>query len=368
MSMTLIIKPTLKCNFKCTFCSSTTIADDNTALLDLDQIARFLDRYPNTLTIIVNGGDPLMVDPKYYWDLIQMLDDRDLPTSISFTSNLWPFHKAPHKWKELFNHPRMGITTSFHFGDTRLKGDYSVFTLEDFWAVSDSMLEHVGYRPDFIAVVDHNNVNRVMDMVMLAKEMGVEAKINHLLASGGEVNTGKVTMGSTNHMFTKGDICKTYVDIWRAGLMEHEHNTKELSRVLAEGNTICPLARTCDGHIRTLQPEGDYYSCGAFGDDREYPIDFEYEMSGGFDTPLRNQPELQTMKYSCYDCPMFAVCNGCYKTVADTKRLGLVEHHCRTMKSIATDIIEMNGLTGQLHPTPYVDESSPEDPNLIAKG
>lgn len=362
--MSLIIKPSLLCNFKCTFCSSTTITEDSAALLDIGTIERFLDRYPETSTIIVNGGDPLMVDPSYYWDIIKLLDDRDMDhCTISFTSNLWPFHKKPEKWKELFNHPKLGITTSFHYGDTRLKGDHSVFTVEDFWAVSDSMLEHVGYRPDFIAVVDNSNVHTVMDTVLLAKEMGVEAKINHLLASGGTVDTGKVLMGSHDKMFTKGDICKEYVKIWKAGLMEYEHNTKELARAISTGDTICPLARDCDAGIRTLQPEGDYYSCGAFGDDKQYPIDFEYEMNGGFVRPLQVE-ELDTMKHSCYECPMFKICNGCKKTISDTKRLGLVEHHCRTMKSIAPDIIEMNGLTGIVEPTPYVDESLP----LIFKG
>jgi L-lysine 2,3-aminomutase len=67
--MDLIIKPTEKCNFKCTFCSSTNITDDHSSLLDLKYIYRFLKRFPETNTIIVNGGDPLMVQPEYYWEL-----------------------------------------------------------------------------------------------------------------------------------------------------------------------------------------------------------------------------------------------------------------------------------------------------------
>lgn len=362
--MDLIIKPVLTCNFKCTFCSSTTITDDSTSMLDLNMISRFVDRFPDTKTIIVNGGDPLMVQPQYYWDLIKILDDKGSDASISFTSNLWPFYKAPKKWTELFNHERMGIATSFQYGGGRLKGDYTEYTEEDFWNVSDAMLEYVGYRPTFIAVIGPENDHTVLKTVELAREMGVVCKVNHLMASGGEIDTGKVIMGSTNKMFTKGDICKAYVDIYNAGMMEWEHNTQELARVLRGERTICPLSRNCDSGIRTLQPDGDYYSCGSFGDDREYPIDFEHEMAGGFVRPLQVL-ELETMKESCYDCPMFSICNGCKKTIADTKRLGLVEHHCRTMKSLASDIIAMNGLTGILEPTPYIDETPT---NIIFKG
>ena len=42
------------------------------------KIFQFLDRYPETNTIIVNGGDPLMMDPKYYWEIINYLDENDI--------------------------------------------------------------------------------------------------------------------------------------------------------------------------------------------------------------------------------------------------------------------------------------------------
>ncbi len=361
--MVLIIKPTLKCNFKCTFCSSTTITEDDKQILDLDKIRQFVTRYPNTNTIIVNGGDPLMMSPQYYWDLITILDELDSPATISFTSNLWPFYKSPGRWVDLFNHPRMGIATSFQYGGARLKGDHTEFTEDDFWLVSDKMLELVGYRPTFLSVLDETNEGRHIDTVLLARKMGVVCKINWKNASGGEVSTGKVTMGSVNSMYTKADACKVYVDIWRSGLMEYEHNTIELAKTLRGERTICPVAPDCDKGIRVLQPDGDYYSCGAFGDDKEYPIDFDYEMSGGSVRALESLQNV-TIKDSCYDCPMYKVCNSCAKTVADTRRLGLQEHHCLTMKSLAVDIIEMNGMTGYLHPTPYVDES----PTIIAKG
>jgi len=86
--MDLIIKPTERCNFKCTFCSSTHITEDKTAELDHDYIFKFLKRYPETQTIIVNGGDPLMMSPEYYWEIIEHLDEINSSATVSFTSNL----------------------------------------------------------------------------------------------------------------------------------------------------------------------------------------------------------------------------------------------------------------------------------------
>jgi radical SAM protein with 4Fe4S-binding SPASM domain len=119
--------------------------------------------------------------------------------------------------------------------------------------------------------------------------------------------------------------------------------------------TICPQSRDCDSGIRTIQPDGDYYSCGSFGDDKDKSIDFEYEMAGGFSTPLSDDIELVSMKNACFSCPMFEICNGCRKTIKDTKKFGMVEEHCRLMKQLAPEIIKANGV--HMETTPYIDES-----------
>jgi radical SAM protein with 4Fe4S-binding SPASM domain len=105
---------------------------------------------------------------------------------------------------------------------------------------------------------------------------------------------------------------------------------------------MCPQNRECDDTIRALQPSGDYYSCGAMGDDREYSIDFNKEMNGEFFTPLQNDLDIQTMHDGCYTCPMFQICNGCKKTVKDTKRHNMVDEHCTLMKQLAPRIIDAN--------------------------
>jgi radical SAM protein with 4Fe4S-binding SPASM domain len=354
--MDLIIKPTERCNFKCTFCSSTNITDDKTAELDHNHIFQFLKRFPETQTIIVNGGDPLMMSPDYYWKIIEHLDSINSSASISFTSNLWPFYKNPDKWINLFKNPRLGITTSFQYGGGRLKGDLSEFSEEDFWVVSNMMLEKVGYRPDFISVITEENEHLAIKNVELAKHMNVECKLNYAFSSGPPVKFKNITMGQQGKPYMLANIYKIYVEIWKRGLTDWEFNTKQMVKRLNGHATCCPQNRNCDGGIRNLQPSGDYYSCGAFGDDREYQINFEKEMEGEKVFPLRFQPELQSLKQSCWTCPMFQICNGCRKTIKDLKNYNMVEKHCFEMKQLAPLIIEANRLTGKVELTPYVRE------------
>jgi radical SAM protein with 4Fe4S-binding SPASM domain len=354
--MDLIIKPTERCNFKCTFCSSTKITDDKSLELDHQYIFDFLKRFPETNTIIVNGGDPLMMQPDYYWKIIEHLDQIGSSATISFTTNLWPFYKNPSKWKELFNHPRMGVTTSFQYGGGRLKGDLTEFTEEDFWLTSDAMLEHCGYRPQFISVITEENEHLAIKNVELAKQMNVECKLNYAMSSGPPVKFRNIIMGHEGQPYLLAKIYEIYVQIWQAGLTEWEYNTKQMVKRLQGHGTTCPQNRKCDSGIRTLQPAGDYYSCGAFGDDRQYPISFEKEMSGDKILPISFQPELHSLKQSCYTCPMFEICNGCRKTIKDLKDYNLVEAHCIKMKSIAPSILAANGMSN-IEITPYINES-----------
>lgn len=355
--MDLIVKPTVKCNFKCTFCSSTKLSEDDNEIVTISEIERFIKRFPGTRTIIINGGDPLMMEPDYYWSMIDVLERNNSSAVISFTTNLWAFYKKPEKWTELFKSPYVQVSTSFQYGNSRLKGDLTPFSEEEFLKVSDLMLERVGYRPSFIAVITSENRDSAIKTAELAKRLGVEAKVNYAVASGEKKFYKGVTIGNEDSMFVQADMYELYLEIYEAGLAEFEYSTKQMINILRNGVTTCPLSRECDAGIRSLQPGNGYYSCGAFGDDRLYPIDFEAEMSGEFIRPLSGRVELLSMKDACLTCPMFSICNGCKKTIHDTKRLGLVEYHCKKMKSLAPRIIEANGMTGILEPTPYVDES-----------
>jgi len=332
LPMELIVRITERCNFKCTFCSSTYITEDKTMELDIERVFAFLHRYPNTSTIIVNGGDPLMVKPDYYWKLIEFLDNNNMRSSISFTSNLWAFFKKPAMWADLFKHPRMGITTSFNYGDTRRITETRIFTETDFWKISDKMLDVVGYRPDFISVITQENENTAIDNVYLAKKMGVECKLNLGLASGDQ---------SVPYQLSK--IYAMYLEVYKLGLMPWEYNTKQMVRRLSEGSTTCPQSRDCDKHIRALNPGGDYYSCGAFADDFDKQIDFNREVYGGEHfLPLSTDGDLWCLKNDCLTCPMFNICNGCRKTVKDMKQHNMVEQHCKLMKTLAPDILRIN--------------------------
>lgn len=331
-AMSLIIKPTEKCNFKCTFCSSTYITDDKHLLLDIEKIKLFLQKYPNTDTIIVNGGDPMMVPIRYYHELLKYLDDNNLSTIVSLTSNLWPFKQNPNKWLPILKHPKVRCLTSFNYGNERLKHDLTPFTEKEFWALQKQFQDLVGYKLDFISVITNNNYHEAIKHVELAKEMDVNCKLNYVNVSG-----------NAKDLLLKAKIYKLYIDVYKQGLWPWEFNTQQMMKIMSTRVSVCPISRNCDEGIRALQPSGDYYSCGSFGDDFEYQIDFDQEIFGSrIATPLQEDPQLDTMNDWCYGCSLFHLCNGCKKAIKDHKRMNQTKTHCEMMKTLEEDILTIN--------------------------
>lgn len=319
--MDLIVKPTELCNFACTFCSSPNITDEDNKTVEVDRIYRFLDRFPETSTIIINGGDPLMVDPKYYFQVLDYLEKKGMDKCrISFTSNLWDFWKKPDKWTPLFKHPMVGVNTSFNYGDSRRITNSRVFLEEDFIKISDLMLERVGYRPDFISVIDYETAPKAIDNVRLAKKLGVECKLNWTFSSG-----------RAGNVFPIGLMYKIYAEIYKEGLGEWEYNVKQILGKENGMHATCPISRNCQSGIRNIQPDG-YNTCGSFGDDHEHMIDFEAEMAGEKIDPFKGLPQYIALKEECLTCPSYNYCNGCKKMMRDLKKHDKVEESCKAMK------------------------------------
>jgi hypothetical protein len=195
-----------------------------------------------------------------------------------------------------------------------------VFTAEDFWNVSDAMLDHVGYRPGFISVVVDGEQDLAIKNVELAKEMDVECKLNYAMASGIQ-----------DRPLLLADTYRVYLDIYDMGLAEWEYNTKDIIKSMRNEATECPRNRSCETGIRCLQPDGDEYTCGAFADDKEYPVGDNF----------RDDPELLSMNDKCFTCPLFTLCNGCAKTIKDHKRFNMQGEHCFRMKEMQTELLEM---------------------------
>lgn len=333
--MVLIIKPTEACNFSCTFCSSTNLVADKTSRLELEKIYAFLKRYPLTETIFVVGGDPLMMSPKYYEDLLAHIEENGYKTNISLTTNLWAFYKNPEKWAPLFLRDDVEIGTSFQYGDGRQISPGVVFTEEVFIKVLNKFKEYI---PDkelcFLAVISEENEHQALDHVHLAKRLNIQCRLVYASMSGLE-----------SKPYPLSKLYSIFLQIWKMGLAKYEQTSLAISDKIYGLEGACPMSRNCDHWMRSLNPDGRYFTCGPFNDDLEpkNEIDFESEVVLGekFHLPLQSWKEVQYLKDECISCKMFQVCNGCRKHVKDLKDSNMVAEHCSHMTMIMDELTVM---------------------------
>lgn len=310
----LVIKISDRCNFKCEFCSSNEIATSHKDL-DIEVIKKYLLEH-DVNNIIVNGGDPLMVAPEYYWELLRFEEENNLNVPISLTTNLWDFYLHPDKWIRLFRHKNIYVSTSFQYGTKRKLADGRVFTEEMFREIYDLYELWVGEQLIFIAVIDEDNKDSVLKTVRLAKELGTVCRVNNKLNSG----------RATTH-FPYHKMFEYYLDIIEAGLADYELNSKLILNVWKNIETQCPYCRNCEG-INCMNPDGSVTRCPSISDDI-LKDDFNDYFKGNTD---KIPAEYTYIKPDCFACEFFNICCSCHKRIIDIKNSNTVNEHCTGMK------------------------------------
>ena len=310
--MELICKVTSKCDMACTFCSASKLGLDDMTPEEIAEAAK----KTGAQTLIILGGEALCMGPEYYHKLLKLTDAR-----LDFTTNLKDFYLHPEKWIPLFRNPRVGVCTSFNYGSSRLFDKKTVYTEEMFKETIELFKKEIGYAPPFIAVMDENNIDTWRKHIELAKELGTKCRLNNALK-----------IGRQGKYFPRAEMFKVWVQIVKEGLADYETNASE--RAIGR----CPMntCGVCKSTIRVVQKKNGkliFHDC----DDRSnggcapIPEDRIHEK------PIVRRSG-QPLKYECYQCQLFNVCNGCDTNQAQIED---VDKYCVTMKSLEKDIVNL---------------------------
>jgi len=314
--MTLIIKVTGMCNFACTFCSAALTP------INLSRYKKVPDKIVDVIntvkpdSIVISGGDPLLVEPSYYYHLHEICK-----CHISITSNLKDFYHHPDKWKDLFNEPWIGVCTSFQYGSKRLWDNQTIYTEEMFIEVFNLFYKYTGKKLEFIAVIDEDNEDTVMDLCRLAKRLETKVKINNAIQNG--------LQGST---YPKYKMYQHYINIIESGYKDYESYCSDIK------THICPFNTEfmCENCIRVCyidkQDELHYLHCDhEIGE--ETPLDYKNDTLGN----ITKYPELKDhITDECWSCDLFSLCHGC-KAIRHVNP----PEHCQEMKKLKDKLIEL---------------------------
>lgn len=294
----------------CTFCAASKLTAQDMTPKEVADTANQIQAN----TIILLGGEALLMGPDFYKELLTLTD-----AHLSFTTNLKQFYLYPDEWVSLFKNDRVSVATSFNYGNSRLWDPNTVYTEDMFIKVETLFKEKIGYVPMFISVLDKHNVHTWRKHIELAKRLNTKCRLNNALK-----------IGRQGEWFPRYELFKIWIQIAKEGLDQYEQNTLE------RGTGRCPINnnRLCASTIRVVQkdPTGKliYFNC----DDRSNMGMEPFELEK---TPVEPKPStLKPMFGRCYYCELYEICNGC-----ETNLMQITdkEVYCQEMLKLKDDLI-----------------------------
>ena len=307
-----MIKPLKKCQFKCDFCSAQNCIADDSDLAREKLIQVIKQIHPDN--VIITGGEPLLLDPLYYEQLLSINDQ----VTFSITTNLWDFYLHPEKWKAILCNPRIKVMTSFQYGAKRRKPNGTSYAEDDFIKVVQKFKSVVGYSPSFIAVISNENCKYAIDHVLLAKELGITCKLN-----------SQLPIGKSDEYYPRYELLKLYFKIIDLGLSEYEDNIAEWKH----GRCPFNLQSQCRLHTRTVVVTNNklkYSYCEDL-----FQLGYNVDDIGNI-TELHKTLHVQPITKDCYSCKLYSLCNSCY---VNKYCAAFDKEYCQNMKKIENKLI-----------------------------
>ena len=327
--MQLIVRVTNRCNFKCSFCSASNLSQ--TTDLPFDKLIEFIEQYKDKASSVVfEGGDPLCMKPQYYHRFLQWKDNhhdtRIRKLLVSFTSNLWDFYKRPEKWLDIFKREDVDIGTSFQYGTGRKITQNLPYSEELFIRVFNKVVELTDKKPGFIAVIDYDNQDTIINTVNLAKRLDTVCKINPLFTSG-----------RSTTFYRWDDMLLQYAKLFELGLDQYEMNCQMIRGIITGDvqRAGCPLHnRYCENDFRVISPDGYIKTCSM----EQNSIS---ELSQSIITLYKNHQvndittnrKLKLASTKCLTCDYYRWCNYCRIKIQEFKTIQDKDQYCKNIEN-----------------------------------
>lgn len=327
--MELIIKPTSKCNFSCTFCSAANLSIPTLTKVS-DELNDIIHKLAPT-TIIFTGGEPTLCPPEFYQEVLDKTEDLDLKPIISLTSNLYEVvSNNIEKWIPLLkDNQRIQVATSFNYGISRRINYRDNYTVDAFKKAMHLFKQYYGYTPSFIGVIDDNNDSTVFDHIELARALETSCKLNSANA-----------LGRQKIAYPRYKMMKYYLDIIENNLSEYEQNSFERFNGSCPFNTTLLCANTIRAiyidtnnkvHWATCEPDLE------LGNDKILDSSNEEKFYNCIKKPKDIKTKDLINPNDCLICPLLKLCNGCKIAREAAKK---DPNHCNEMKKLLPRIIK----------------------------
>ncbi|MBR0053730.1 MAG: radical SAM protein [Bacteroidales bacterium] len=371
--LTVIFKPTSRCNLRCHYCYAARERDCFDGTMDIgeakgafDWVQQYCQKQGvRNLTVIWHGGEPLLMGVDFIRELITYYTERMSKLSINVKNQIQTnLTLATDKFVSLFK--------QFFDSQVGFSLDYAsrhrVFP--DGSDASDTIrnralaLKKYGIRTGAICMMTQDNADHIRELYEWFKQLGIPFRVNRLFPTS---STETTTMAGTvsAERYARG-ICEL-IDIWLNDPSPARAETASGTILTWLKNTakICSIAGKCSDTFLCIAPNGVLLPCGRFDSDTHSIGNWRKDS---VETVLKNKcvmarfGETRPDKGLCSKCKWDSLCvAGCLHS----RLMGWFEDECTTNRIIWSHVesrLAPLGLTKGI-----LSEMSPEESANILK-
>ena len=325
--MTIIIKPTYACNFRCKYCylsndtkSSHKLFDAGFAKSIVSQIRIVLaDRPKQKLTFIWHGGEPLLWGIENYRKVLSFIESElsGIDYKNSLQTNLSLINE---EYIDLFL--RYNVHVGFSLDGTKEINDSQRINIVGegtFDTIMDkvAMCQNKGLSIGCIIVGSKRHIGHIPELYRFLCDNKLNFKFNPLFSAGEACNNFD-DIGITTDEYAEMAI--ELFDLW---YNDNEHHIKEsnfeeiTTNLLSNNPSCCMFGKNCQENFFAIAPTGDVMPCGRFCDATltQYAYGNLHKEPLAEILPRIKQSEAYKRseyieKSSCKRCNYYDICHG----------------------------------------------------------
>lgn len=308
-NLSIIIKPTNRCNLKCLYCYDASKCYKETMSKDIleKSISNVLPYY-NHITYIWHGGEPLLLPLSFYdkaFEYQEKYRKEGQKVINLMQSNGSLINEETAKYIKSRN---IGIGISFDGPYNEQIRGCTAETLNGL-----EYLRKLGERNIVQTVVGAHNVENLVNIYNYFKNLDIGVRFSHIFNAGGAKDDGELLVDEEKYVYY---MCELF-DIWSL-----DSNCKiavfpfqEIVRIILFNKNKPCTYKLCQYHWLSIDSDGSIFPCG-----RYYPEEYKLGNIMDFDNitnafkTVEYESIIQQFKlrhFKCMQsCPIFKFCEG----------------------------------------------------------
>lgn len=325
--MTIIIKPTYSCNFRCKYCYLGNNTKSAYCHIDVDFVKNFIIQvrdfmirnHRDKVSFIWHGGEPLLWGLPNYRKIFSFME-KNL-TDINYRNLLQTnLSLINNDFIDLFS--QYNIHVGFSIDGPKDITDSQRIDLNGA-GTFDSVMEKVklckerGIKLGCIVVGTKKHIDRIPQLYDFLCKQELNFKFNPIFSSG-EASCNYNRIGISPEEYAQMEI--ELFDLWFYDKRNHikESNLEEIAaNIIIKRPTSCVFSSNCQDNFFALTPTGDIMPCGRFcgHESEQYSYgNLHVNKLSDILTNIRTSEAYRRTEYihqsSCRLCKYYNLCHG----------------------------------------------------------